>query len=189
MIAPRRWMSCAVLALALVVTLTPTSAQGQAGGLPAVQARVQALEQQVAALKAALEQVDTTPAGAVMFFNLSSCPGGWSELASAQGRYLVGLTTGGELAKEVGTALADQEDRPVGRHGHGVNDPGHSHSIQFQRDMAQFSSAGNRYLDEPSSPLTTLGTSSAQTGISVQSAGAVAGTNAPYLQLLVCVKE
>ena len=45
----------------------------------------------------------TAPAGAVMFFNLASCPAGWSELAAAQGRYLVGVPGGGTLGGTSGT--------------------------------------------------------------------------------------
>jgi hypothetical protein len=44
------------------------------------------------------EGKDTTPAGAVMFFNLATCPPGWTELVSARGRYLVGLPSAGTLA-------------------------------------------------------------------------------------------
>jgi len=34
------------------------------------------------------------PSGALMFFNLSACPPGWSILTGAQGRYLVGMPAG-----------------------------------------------------------------------------------------------
>src|SRR3954452_5931281 len=35
------------------------------------------------------------PAGAVMFFDLAQCPGGWSDYTKARGRYIVGnLSTG-----------------------------------------------------------------------------------------------
>jgi hypothetical protein len=68
------------------------------------------------------------PSGTVLFFNLGACPPGWSVLQAAQGRYVVGLGTG-TLAATVGTALADQENRPVGQHGHAINDPGHSHGV------------------------------------------------------------
>ena len=67
------------------------------------------------------------PSGSVMFFNLNTCPAGWSLFADAAGRYLVGLNTGGTLGLRVGTALLDQEDRATGRHAHSVTDAGHSH--------------------------------------------------------------
>ena len=47
------------------------------------------------------------PAGTVAYFNRASCPSGWSALASAQGRFLVGLPAGGTLAGTVGSALAN----------------------------------------------------------------------------------
>ena len=58
------------------------------------------------------------PTGAVMAFNLASCPSGWTELTSARGRYIVGLPSGGTLAGTAGTALSNQENRPVGQHNH-----------------------------------------------------------------------
>ena len=54
-----------------------------------------------------------TPSGAIMFFNLASCPSGWTELTAARGRYLVGLTSGGTLAGTAGTALTNLENRAV----------------------------------------------------------------------------
>ena len=127
------------------------------------------------------------PAGAVMFFNLTECPTGWSPLADAEGRYLVGLNAAGTLAATVGTALTDQENRPVGLHTHTINDPGHFHLVPTDQDSAPDSgtraplSEDLRDGDEP--------TDSATTGITINNAGTVAGTNAPYLQLLVCVKD
>jgi hypothetical protein len=76
---------------------------------------------QLFALRAQVaENVLSVPTGAVMFFNLPACPSGWSDLAAAQGRYLVGMPPGGTLAATVGTALSDKENRPVGIHTHGV---------------------------------------------------------------------
>lgn len=80
---------------------------------------------------------DDAPAGAVMFFDLPSCPAGWSELTGARGRVVVGLVSGGALSGTVGTALTNLEDRththdvdPVstntvfaGSHSHTVNPP------------------------------------------------------------------
>jgi len=50
------------------------------------------------------------PSGAVMFFNLASCPSGWSALTAAQGRYIVGLPSGGTLVGTVGTAMTDKQN-------------------------------------------------------------------------------
>ena len=126
------------------------------------------------------------PAGFVGFFNLSSCPAGWSELTAAKGRYLVGLPSGGTLAGTKGTALSNLEDRPVGQHNHTITDPGHTHPYDI------WSSAGQGGIKEAgwwySSPSHTA-VGSATTGITVNNSGSTPGTNAPYLQLLVCQKD
>jgi hypothetical protein len=129
---------------------------------------------------------DGVPSGAVMFFNLASCPTGWSELTQARGRYLVGLNSGGNLLTQVGTALSNQENRAVGQHGHGLNDPEHSHNYEQQSNRDFNGENLNRALRDI--PATTA-TSSSSTGITIDDAGSVAGTNAPYLQLLVCQKS
>ena len=74
------------------------------------------------------------PQGAVMAFDSATCPEGWSLLASAQGRTIVGTPFGGTLAGTVGNSLTDLENRT---HTHSV-DPasvassshdGHTHSV------------------------------------------------------------
>lgn len=52
-----------------------------------------------------------TPAGAVVFFNLASCPTGWTELTAARGMTMVGLPAAGTLAGTVGTAFTNLENR------------------------------------------------------------------------------
>jgi hypothetical protein len=130
------------------------------------------------------------PAGAVMFFATASCPAGWTEYAAAQGRYVVGLQPGGTLEKTDGTALSDGEDRPVGKHTHSVTDPGHSHDLSANPILVGGNVTSSRLTGTASlaynQPLTTA---PAFTGISIDPAGAVDGTNAPYIQLLACRKS
>jgi hypothetical protein len=57
---------------------------------------------------------DLIPAGAVMFFNLAACPAGWADLTAAQGRYLVGLPSGGTLGS-IGGHRADKWREPRSR--------------------------------------------------------------------------
>ncbi len=121
------------------------------------------------------------PAGFVGYFNLSSCPSGWSALTAAQGRYLVG---GGTVGATVGTALSDQENRAVGQHNHTVNDPGHSHP-----SLSVVNPSGNLTGWYRQDGLSWSPPNNANTGISINTTGSVAGTNAPYLQLLVCQKS
>jgi|tagenome__1003787_1003787.scaffolds.fasta_scaffold20180934_1 hypothetical protein len=129
------------------------------------------------------------PAGAVMFFDLAACPDGWSSFDAARGRYLVGLPSGGTAGAAVGTALSDQEDRPTGQHTHGVNDPGHIHAVGY--DTEQLANTGNTIGGTRMQGGSNSGSENSDiafTGITIQNAGLVAGTNAPYLQLLACRK-
>jgi len=122
------------------------------------------------------------PSGAVAFFNMASCPSGWTALTGARGRYLVGLPSGGTLAGASGTVLTDLESRPVGQHNHTITDPGHTHNYSGGGTLLRASSGINTAI--PSAGSTGI----ANTGISVDNTG-IAGTNAPYTQLLVCQKD
>lgn len=51
------------------------------------------------------------PSGAVSFFDLTSCPNGWSELIAGRGRALLGLPLGGLGGGSVGTPYYDFEVR------------------------------------------------------------------------------
>ena len=108
-----------------------------------------------------------------MFFNLSSCPSGWSEVVSARGRYVVGLQSGATLAGVQGSALSDLENRPTGSHNH---------------PLTSYSGGGDTNFR------VIWGTSNNATGTPIQPGdvgsptGSVSGTNAPYIQLLVCQK-
>jgi hypothetical protein len=53
----------------------------------------------------------TVASGAVVFFDLPSCPSGWSEYGLGHGRVIVGLPAGGLLNATVGTRLSDREVR------------------------------------------------------------------------------
>jgi hypothetical protein len=130
------------------------------------------------------------PAGAVMYFDLASCPAGWSDFAAGRGRYLVGMPVGGTPGAAVGTALTNQENRPTGQHTHAVIDPGHVHAVGY--DTEQLANTGNTI----GGTRMFGGTNSASensdlafTGISIANAGTVPGTNAPYLQLVACRKN
>ena len=119
-------------------------------------------------------------AGGVMFFNLAACPTGWTEMTGARGRYLVGLPGSGTLAGTAGTALSNLENRAVGLHNHGITDPGHTHST-----VAGAGTVSNWKLN-----VSGTGANSLQpTGITINNAGTTAGTNAPYIQLLICQKD
>ena len=123
------------------------------------------------------------PSGAVMFFNLPSCPSGWSELTTARGRYLVGKPSGGTLAGTQGTALTDLENRAVGEHDHSITDPGHTHQYRYDENMSLGSGYAHLWTG------TGMHSSSSTTGITIDNEGSFSGTNAPYIQLCVCQKD
>jgi len=131
----------------------------------------------------------TSPAGAVMYFDLPACPAGWSDFDAGRGRYLVGMPVGGTPGAAVGTALSDHENRATGQHTHAVIDPGHVHAVGF--DTERLANLGNTiggtsiFGSNSGSENSDLGF----TGISIANAGAVSGTNAPYLQLVACRKN
>ena len=123
------------------------------------------------------------PAGAVMFFATQTCPAGWTAYAPAQGRYVVGLQPGGTLEKTDGTALTDGEDRPTGQHGHTLTilaDP-----ILVGGNVTPTSVQGTQHT----SMRQALASSSPTSWLTVDPAGSVPGTNAPYVQLLACKKS
>ena len=114
-----------------------------------------------------------TPSGAVMFFNLNACPTGWTELVAARGRYLVGVPLGGALNTSVGTALTEGENRPAGAHSH----PIFTYSGGGDTNFRILWGTSNNASQVPLQP-SDVGAPP----------GAVAGTNAPYLELRVCQK-
>ena len=77
------------------------------------------------------------PQGAVMTFNLASCPSGWTEVTDAQGRAIVGLPSGGTLSGEVGSGLSDLEDRT------------HTHIVDPNTTITSISGAHTHIVDPP----------------------------------------
>jgi len=133
----------------------------------------------------AVEGGGGVPSTAVMFFNNTACPSGWTAISAAQGRYLVGLPTSGTLAGTTGTALTNGENRSVGQHNHSITDPGHTHTFLHRTDTGCFAGcSGFAWIETLS-----MDSGSSPTGISVNLSGSTAGTNAPYIQFLVCQKD
>ncbi len=126
------------------------------------------------------------PSGSIMFFNRVRCPDGWEEFKDARGRYVVGLVESGTLAATVGIALSDKENRPVGKHSHTINDPGHSHELVT---LGHFDGSIKGILPGSSKTSNIENITPAKTNITINESGLVEGTNAPYIQLLVCQKQ
>jgi hypothetical protein len=109
------------------------------------------------------------PAGAVMAFDLTACPEGWTPLADAQGRVIVG--TGGALARnaKVGADQVTLSSAQMPAHTHSVTDPGHAHTVDNTINYGLppvFSTAGNQGVGQAS-----ISSRNATTGISLQSTG------------------
>ncbi len=162
------------------------------GGVPGIdinldsanaKSRLLAAEARITILEALIPSLSSAPTGTVAFFRLGSCPAGWFPVSEAEGRYLVGLKSGGTLNAQVGTALTTQENRAVGQHTHSLTDPEHTHSAS---GIGGWGSIGH---PDWSHNAHNADTASSGTGITISSTGSVAGTNAPYLQLKVCVKN
>ena len=125
------------------------------------------------------------PKDSVFHIASYTVPSGFSEYTTGRGRYIVGLLSGGTLANTIGTALSDGENRATGQHSHGVTDPGHTHTIP-----AFDVGGGGTAITASSASITprTKNTGSSVIGITIDNAGSVAGTNAPYISLL-CIKK
>jgi hypothetical protein len=140
------------------------------------------------------------PSGAVMFFNLPSCPTGWVPEPSAAGRYLVAAHGSADIGTSVGTALAQGENRPTGRHDHEIVDPGHTHTVPelpplFRATATFLASTSVTYVDasDPRNIVSSLSQSGVSTTPNPASGSSynqtTAGTNAPYIALLLCQKQ
>lgn len=124
-----------------------------------------------------LVQKVSLPKGVVLSFNRSTCPSGWQEFVAARGRYIVGLNDSGSLLATVGSPLADQENRATGLHTHSYKDHYTAHNPTERYEGlrgAEWYGSGN-----PGFGKTTMTTAPS---------GGLNGTNAPYIQLLNCIK-
>jgi hypothetical protein len=128
-----------------------------------------------------------TPSGVILYMN-AACPAGWGEFTAARGNYIVGLPSGGTINTQVGTALTNLENRPVGQHNH--TQVGHTHNPT----LTTFTNVGS------GSQIAQSNGGSSGTGASIyltldtqtptiNNTGSVAGTNAPYIHLRVCQKN
>lgn len=113
---------------------------------------------------------------------------GWADYTSTLGgRYVVATPTSGSTTGTVGTALSNKENRETGTHNHTITDPGHAHT-----ENAYYSTGidvANIFGTTPADTTPMPTTLSSTTGISLATSGSVAGTNAPYMQLLAMKKS
>ena len=156
-----------------------------------------------------VSQASTVPAGAVMAFNLSTCPQGWSPLAVAVGRVIVG---GGTVGTATGSPLPDGGLRlitKVPKHAHVIrilstdqnphrrpaegcppNDPIHCVYEPQAAEQLFFAGVQSTYEDPPGN----WGVLTGKTGVDEGGVGGGYGggsvdVSMPYLQLLYCQKN
>lgn len=110
---------------------------------------------------------DGAPAEMVAFFAGGVCPKGWSVAASAQGRLVVGVTTGPDTGIQVGEPLGDQEDRS------------HEHAYSLSVVVPYKSVSGANGGTNGAAAKTYM--------VSGTSTGAVTGL--PFAQVQACVKQ
>jgi hypothetical protein len=151
--------------------------------------------------------VKGVPPGAVLFLARRACPSGWKVFKAARGRYIVGVPNRGTFLGTDGTPLRNLEDRPTGEHTHSITDAGHGHDLagpgagvilnvvgndpnvsNFGLAIGQGPYVGDVLAATFTRRLTGQ-TAAGPTGIKVDPAGSVPGTNAPYIQLLPCEKK
>lgn len=148
------------------------------------------------------------PTGAVMYFNLTSCPDGWSPIAEGQGRVLVGIPPAGGLGATVGSPLSDGGSRvitDVPSHQHTVNPAPistnssgeHTHNLHLENMLSygtyavagSENNAGGYYtLPTYASGAHSHSVDVPSTSTSITGSGQV-NVTMPYLQLLICEKD
>jgi hypothetical protein len=109
----------------------------------------------------------------IAYFRQENCPTGWKVVGDMAGLYIVGWQPGEKIGSVVGNALGPDEMRATGKHAHsvpGMNLSSCQPSLNVQTGDCVKGDHG----------LGVVG------GISSSDAGAVDGTNAPYIALLAC---
>ncbi|NUQ75255.1 MAG: hypothetical protein HUU21_17020 [Polyangiaceae bacterium] len=111
---------------------------------------------------------DALPAGAISFFNATSCPVNWTPFAEAKGRFLVPTIGQDPPLKTVGEPLKDGEDRM------------HSHAVTAEADLDAVSYAG--IAGEANHGV------AGQQKVTLAAPAAKVSSGLPYVQLLACKK-
>lgn len=125
------------------------------------------------------------PSGAVMPFAIDECPPGWSEFAAADGRMVVGAVAGDTIGGQVGTPLADVEER---LHEHEWSSWDHGTKTWTSGDGQVFVDYNDGIGDDGMGwyPLASFPVLAAGVETYATSASSSA---LPYVQLLMCVRD
>lgn len=123
-------------------------------------------------------------AGMVAFFQ-SACPVGWAHYPALDGRYVVGATEESAAGVTVGTQLESGENRPAGEHVHVYSDGLPQADTPLDRRYTGLATSfdfdgfvGLTYREQDTADAKD------PSGASLKN-----GTNAPYLQLMACLRE
>jgi prepilin-type N-terminal cleavage/methylation domain-containing protein len=128
-------------------------------------------------------------AGAVIFVRTASCPAGWSPYQPAEGRYVVGLPSGGTLEGIQGAPLADLEARNlVGQHTHPATANPHTHTAQTGGAAPSWPANPRLAYGDGNSPGGMVTLDAEIASVTVGQVGSTE-TNAPYVQLRACKKD
>ena len=132
-----------------------------------------------------------TPIGAIMAFNLTACPAGWTEYTASRGAFLRGIDNGAGRdpggTRSPGSYVGDT----LASHTHGVNDPGHSHMITWSQSGWGGVNMNGSYLsgiDDNRGGEKSLGSSVSTTGITIQATGS-SETAPKNVAVLFCSKN
>lgn len=108
------------------------------------------------------------PAGTRCLFQQTAAPTGWTKITTHNNKALrVVSGTAGDGGSMAFTSAFTSRTVPLPIHTHGVNDPGHPHTITYEG-----SGAGSVYAEgNRASPGTARNTSTATTGITIANAG------------------
>lgn len=110
--------SVALVGVLIVMAMIGSSVIGAVSAIAASDAAEGSFSVFLPLILNAIGAMAEVPQGAVMYFNLPSCPSGWSEMTPAQGRTIVGIPSSGSLLGFVGGPLSDVEIRT---HNHDVD--------------------------------------------------------------------
>lgn len=135
------------------------------GEVPKREDNLDAISERLEALEKNLS-LTGTKSGMVAFFT-NSCPTSWAAYPDLEGRYVVGVPRQGKIGEGRGEALSNLENRAVGRHNHSIE----------RRTYRQANRGGSSFAG------------GALEKVETEYTGEKEGTNAPYLQLLACIKE
>lgn len=117
----------------------------------AVASAVNDNDERLSDVESAIEGVSSTPSGAVVFFNLATCPDGWTEMTGLRGRVPMALPNGGTLGATVGIELDDEGTRVI------TQVPSHSHTVNPPSSTSSATGSHSHGVDPPSTTTNTNG--------------------------------